>query len=318
MPFGAHRNGDSKPSASLNYKKLAFHCLGCGAKGGLLWFIAVCRGDDDGHSARQWLGEQTGFGGTVMEGHKLVQILEAIFAQQNERPEAMPVYPKVTLDPWTHDGVHPYMTHVGSFGPIKCRGIPEENCKRFGVGYAEAYPMGYVLHPDGTKTWREPQERIVIPIFWDGKLVGWQARAIDPADEPKYKNSAEFPRDRVLYGWEPGMDIVLVESPMSVLRHCHHQPMVASLGKELTDIQLRILQRAKSITMWFDPDRAGWSGTERAIEELKRYVPMKVAVWPYGYTDPADLDDDTVDRVVAEAVPWSIWRRPEQLLDWRG
>lgn len=318
LPFGAHRNGDLKPSASLNFKKLTFHCLGCGASGGLLWFVAVCRGSDD-NEARQWLGEQTGFGGVAMDGRRVVEILEAIFNQQTERPEAMPIYPETTLVPWTHERIHPYMTDTGSFGAIQCRGIPEENCQQFQIGYAEKYPMGsYVDEQSGEWIERPPQERIVIPIHWNDQLVGWQARAINPADEPKYKNSPKCPRDRVLYGWEPGKDIVLVESPMSVLRHVHHQPMVASFGKQLTDYQIRTLHRARSITMWFDPDNAGWSGTERAITELKRYVPLKIVVWPYRNTDPADLDDSTVDEAVANAVPWAVWRRPEKLSIWKG
>jgi hypothetical protein len=319
LPFGAHRNGDSKPSASLNFKKLTFNCLGCGAQGGLLWFIAVCRGDDNELAARGWLGERTGLGGTLMEKDRLLKVLDGIFSQQATLPSTMPVFPAATMDPWTYPRPHPYMTDTGSSGGITCRGIPEENCKKFGIGYAEKYPMGSYLD-ERTDRWieRPPQERIVIPIRWEGKLVGWQARAINPADEPKYKNSVDFPRDRVLYGWEPRQDIVLVESPMSVLRHCHHQPMVASFGKQLTDIQLRILQQAHSITMWFDPDNAGWKGTERAIMELKRYVPMKVVVWPYRDTDPADLDDVTVDQAVADAVPWALWKRPDTLMDWEG
>lgn len=315
---GGHRNGDRRPSASLNFKRLTFNCLGCGAQGGLLWFIATCRGDDDLNAARAWLGEETGFGGTVMETNKLIEILEAIFAQQSASPSVMPVFPESTLEPWTHEGIHPYMTHTGNFGPIQCRGIPEENCRRFRIGYAAEYPMGFSEDEHGNRTPRPTQERIVIPIFWEDRLVGWQARAIRPGDEPKYKNSVECPRDRVLYGWEPGQDIVLVESPMSVLRHCHHQPMVASYGAQLTDAQLRVLQRARSVTIWFDPDFSGWSGTQRAITELKRYLPVRVVVWPYREVDPADLDDATVDRRVAEAVPWALWRRPAELFDWKG
>lgn len=324
---GGHRNGDQNPSASLNYKRLTFNCLGCGAQGGLLWFMATAKGEEY-EDARRWLGEQTGVGGVSMEGTRVIEILEAIFNQQEDRPEPINVYPESALAPWTHPWIHPYLTDHDRIGRIKCRGIPEENCRRFRVGYAEKYPMGWQRDKDGELILDEsgemiplpPQERIVIPLFWDGKLFGWQARAINPGDEPKYRNSVKFPRDRVLYGWEPDRDIVLVESPMSVLRHCHHQSMVASFGKQLTEAQIRILQRARSITLWFDPDDAGWKGTRRAIDELRAYLPIRVVDWRYRDTDPADLPDDVVDERVANAMPWPLWRRPgyESLRTWKG
>lgn len=326
---GAHRNGDANPSASLNYQRLTFNCLGCGAQGGLIWFLATVRDEETG-DAWSWLGEQTGIGGASMPHTRVIEILEAIIKKQDTRPDPLNVYPPSTLDPWTLPEPHPYMTHVGKIGRLTCRGIPAENCERFRIGFAEHYPMGWkrdkdgelLLNEDGQKIPLPSQERIIIPLFWEGRLLGWQARAIWPEDSSpvKYKNSPNFPRDRVLYGWEPRKPIVLVESPMSVLRHCHHQPMVASFGKQLTDAQLRILQRAESVTVWFDPDPAGWAGTRRAIDGLRPYLPVRVVDWRYRDTDPADLPDDVVDEQVAKAIPWPLWRRPgyENLERWKG
>jgi hypothetical protein len=329
LPFNSHRNGDQKPSASLNYKRLTFNCLGCGAQGGLLWFIASVKGEEMA-GAWDWLGEQTGVGGHLLESQRYQEILEGIFNQKIQLPDPMPRYPDSALAPWTFPGIHPYMTDAPTPGArISCRGIPEENCRRFRIGYAERYPMGFVtdqeskpvLDAAGERIPLPPQERIIIPIFWEDQLVGWQARALEPGAEPKYKNSVGCPRDRVLYGWPGrGHDIVLVESPMSVLRHCHHQPMVASFGKQLTDTQLRVLQKARSVTVWFDPDPGGWQGTERIVAELSRYLPVRVVEWTYRKTDPADLDDATVAERIGAAVPWSLWKRPawDDLRDWRG
>lgn len=324
----AHAHGDRNPSASLNYRKLAFHCLGCGARGGMLWFVALVRGEHDHLAARNWLGEQTGLDGHVLEKHKILEQLDTIFNRQAVKAEEMPVFPDSTMDPWTPGFQHPYLTDTGRLGPLSCRGIPEENLKRFGVGYAEHYPMGYernpdggvLRDPDGSPVPRRPQERVVIPIRWEGRLVGWQARAIWPEDArtEKYKNSVGCPRNRVIYGWDrPGEDVLLVESPMSVLRHCHHQNVKATFGKVVTPEQVRILQGARSITVWFDPDPGGWEGTERIVAELAAYVPLKIVEFPYRGKDPADLPDDAVDAFAAAAVPWSLWRRPEKLTEWK-
>lgn len=309
LPFGAHRNGDANPSASLNYKKLTFACLGCGASGGFLWFVASCRGEEAG-GAWAWLGSQTGVGGGLIEHDRLIQILESLFAPQTSQVQPMARYPVAMLDNWTMPELHPYLAR---------RGIPPENAHRFRIGYAPEYDMGFTLDDGGERVRKSPQERITIPVFWDDSLVGWQARALRSEDAPKYKNSLDLPRDRVLYGWPGrGRDIVLVEGVMSVLRHHHHQPMVASFGAKVTRDQLRILQGANSITVWFDPDDGGWQGTTHVIGELKRYVPLRVVVWPYRDVDPADLDDATVDHHIDEAVPWALWREPDTLLDWEG
>lgn len=316
LPLGSHPNGDRRPSASLNYRKLKFNCLGCGASGGLVWFLATCRNQDSAE-VEEWLNGQTGLGGADLAPGRLVEIVKAIIHPPQEAPRIIPVWPESALEPWDMPEPHPYLTDSGYVGRIKCRGIPAENCRRFRIGFAEHYPMG--SFKDGFGHWveRRSQERITIPLFWEGQLLGWQARAIYPHDEPKYKNSMDLPRDRVLYGWPgPRQDIVLVESPMSVLRHCHHQPMVATFGGKVTETQMLILHRARSVTVWFDPDPGGWAGTELLVKELSPYVPLKVVDWPYRGVDPADLPDQEVTARITGALPWVLWKRPSSLAEW--
>jgi hypothetical protein len=169
---GGHRNGDKNPSASLNYKKLTFNCLGCGTRGGLLFFIARCRGEDV-EGVRSWLGEATGTGGHVMDLGRLMDILDALEAP-DAPPPPIPRFSKGTLDPWRKWAIqHPYLTEP----PPDGRGCPTETLEHFKIGYAPEYAMGG----------QSVQERIIIPLFWRGDLVGWQARRLDPWDEPKYK-----------------------------------------------------------------------------------------------------------------------------------
>lgn len=303
LPFGQHRNGDRRPSASLNYKKLTYNCLGCGSSGGLLWFIAVCRGED-GNQVRQWLAEQTGLDGQVMDWTKLLAVVDEMYEKAAAGPPPVPSFAEAVLDPW--DLIHPYMTDGAPEFGITGRHVPEETLEHFRVGYAESYHMG---------PYEPPQERIIIPHFWKDKLVGWQARRIDDSQEPKYKNSPEFPKDRTLYNYRPGVDAVLVESPLSVLRHWHHQPhLMATFGAEMPDAQLKLLQRMKTLTVWFDNDNGGWKGTEHIIEALSRHVTVKVVDNPYD-ADVADLDDATVDKLITTAIPWGLWSRPTSLLE---
>jgi hypothetical protein len=296
LPGNRHKNGDAAASASLNYRKLVYKCYGCGGKGGLLWLIAICR-EQDSDEAREWLAGATGTGGQVMDLSRLLELLEALEAKPESRAP-IPSYDPSMLDDW--DFIHPYMTEI--------RRVPEATLDHFRVGYAREYPMG--RHA-------EPQERITIPLFWRGELVGWQARALFPGDEPKYKNSPEFPRERVLYNDHDGETVVLVESPLSVLRHFHHVPeFTATFGASVADSQLRVLQRHRKIVIWFDNDNAGWEATEHVADELTPYCQVWAVDSPWA-ADPGDMDDATVRKMIIEAVPFPVWERPRKLHPWK-
>jgi hypothetical protein len=301
---GGHRNGDRNPSASLNWKKLTFNCLGCGSRGGLLYFMARCRGED-AESVREWLSEATGTGGHTMELGRLLEVVEALLAP-SAPPPGIARFPIDTLKPWTSWPIHhPYLTDPLPDG----RACRPETLTRFRVGYADAYYMG-----EHAPT----QERIVIPIFWKGDLVGWQARRLAPWDEPKYKNSVEFPRDRVIYNHHTEREALVVESPLSVLRHHHHLPELCStLGANVTEIQVRHLHRYDRVILWFDNDTAGWEATERVGDALGDYVDVWAVESPYD-CDPADLPDATVEELKGAAVPYSIWQPPKKLISWNG
>lgn len=309
LPRGNHQNQQRDPTASLNWDKLTYKCLGCGSGGGLLWFIATCRKTTTAQ-AREWLNSNQGLGNSVMALNDLLRYFDALYSQKGAQYEPIPTYSEKVLAPW--EWFHPYMTEM--------RGVPEATYERFRLGYAEKYE------------WSEKQfsERIVIPHFWQGKLVGWQTRRLWEDGSPKYVSSPAFPREQTLYNYDPSTKhAVVVESPASVLRHAHHQPMVGTFGSNVTDRQLRLLQKYQRVTWFPDPDSAGWNAlldtldykgkVEKvgAINFLAPSVKLYVVENPYA-ADPADMDDATVDRLVAEAVPWPLWAPPTTLIPWEG
>ena len=304
LPFGGHKNGDRNPSASLNFKKLAFNCLGCGSGGGLLWFVAACRGQEI-EQARDWLLEQTGLGQTVMELPRLLELLDSLYHPQAEERVPIPTYSPSVLRPWTHEVFHPYLTEGVPELNFPGRGIPESTLKHFRVGYTENY--------------FDDSERIIFPLFWQDKLVGWQARHIvADGHSDKYRNSPDFPRDRVFYNFPAGSRAVVVESPMSTLRHYHHErDMTAAFGAKLSDDQIGLLQRFDDVILWFDNDDAGWTATTHVGEALLRHVNVWAVQSPYA-ADPADFDDELVDRLTADAIPFAAWTPPRELIPWTG
>lgn len=124
------------------------------------------------------------------------------------------------------------------------------------------------------------RNRAIFPILSDrGRVVAFGARALDPADEPKYLNSPEGPvyqKSRTLYGlsWakeeirKTGRAIVM-EGYLDVARSIEAGVIsaVAPCGTALTPLQARLLKRqAPRAVLCFDGDDAGVKATKRSIE----------------------------------------------------
>jgi hypothetical protein len=332
LPLGLHTDRDSV-TASINYKKLVFKCYVCDAKGGLLWWIATNRGEGT-EEARRWLKNASGIT-DGLELPKLLEILDALFHPRRAESRVIPTYSPKVLDQWLGLPIpHPYLTAPVEFSGgenIGGREIPAGNLERFKIGFC---------FRDGD--WHYYQ-RIIIPIFWKGELVGWQARQmpgpwrmlLDPADQgdrdakgdytdQKFRFSPDVPRDRILYGTEEalnGPEALVVESAFSVLRHAHHLPVLGTLGASVSDLQLPLLHRYRRITLWLDNDKAGWNalqgtGTGRKrqpglIEKLRDYTEVRVVQSPWWKADPADLTEDEAADLYQAAKPAVLWRRPQ-------
>lgn len=307
LPFGNHRDQDRNPTASLNYKKLTYNCLGCGAGGGLVWLIGLCR-DESGTQARKWLEDQTGTGADEQSLASLMQFFDAVYNPARSIDPPMPRMNAKILSPWM--AIHPYMTDPKPEG----RGIPEQTLMDYRVGYGV---MRCRIDSDSEKPVYIQSHRIVIPHFWKGNLVGWQTRRLAKDGTPKYLSSPDLPKDRTIYGYDAkAKRTVAVEAPMSVLSKAHLDPHIeGTLGAKVTERQVRLLAMHPQIVLFFDNDEAGWNATQKVGEALEPYSTVWVVDNPFN-ADPADLDDQTYLSLVENPMPFSLWRRPETLLPW--
>jgi DNA primase len=283
LPFGGHRNGDAHPSARLNYQKLTYICDGCGNSGGLLWFIAVCS-NSTGEEARKWLNKQAGTGSEVQDLSNLLTYFDQLYQTKSADESPLPSLSPAVLDPWMW--IHPYLTEF--------RGIPEATIEHFKVG------------------WNPDTNRIVIPQFWRGQLVGWQTRRLLNDGTPKYQNSPDFPKDKTLYNFDQTRSrAIVVESPMSVLAKYHLTPEIeATFGANVTDRQVRLLTIHREVVLFMDNDSAGWSAVERMAPALLPYSNVLVAANPWA-EDAAGLSEVDYMRCIEEAIPYALWTRPD-------
>ena len=298
LPFGMHTNGDAKPSASLNWRKLTYNCFGCGNGGSLLWFVSLCRGEDIGQ-VRQWADSKTGLEVDSEESLAcLLTYLDSLYnpAIASQAPP-IPHFNPAVLEPWRL--IHPYLTEI--------RHIPVDNLVKHDVGYDDKL------------------NRIVFPLWWEGDLVGWQTRRIVNDGTAKYLNTPDFPRDRVVYnGSVQCKSLVLVESPMTVIAKSHLAPeygFVATFGARVTAKQLQVITdlsvgRNTPLILWYDNDNAGWEATRNVAEDVLRYCDVLVVDSPWN-EDAAGLDDQTTLELLQRAIPYSSWTPPAEIKEWQ-
>lgn len=285
-----HSDQRANPTASLNYEKLTYKCLGCQAKGGILWFIATVR-KCSGKEARDWLSKEVGTDGTVMPLQQLLDFYDALYTKSYRRPPPMPVYAESVLTPWNR--VHSWLEDE--------RKIPLENSLALRLG------------------WDAIDDAIVIPHFWRGDLVGWQKRYLSSHAANKYVSTPDMPKDQTLYDYDPkGKTAIIVESPMSVARHRHALPMEATFGSAVTDRQIKLIAAHERVILWMDNDEAGWramegiNGAPGMIERLMPHCPVWV-VNSVLQGDPGDVTTEVAELLVASAVPAVVWQRPRAL-----
>lgn len=293
-----HANGDAHPSAWVNVET-GLYCCSVYWTGDLFHLIQKLEGQEDLRDIMPTVG------GMLAGARDSVQYqaeIEALFADPVYSVD-IPGYDERVLNPWLK--IHPYMRDV--------RGISAEAHQELMIGYDDR------------------ANRIVFPHWWQGKLVGWQKRAIPtiiddddrplwPGTEvpyPKYKNSSGFPKSETLYNYDAvkmcgERDIVVVESPMSVAKGVvlQQRNVVATFGASVSKEHIRLLRDFDRVTVWFDDDTAGQKGERKLIEGLYRHTDVQVIESDPGM-DLGDYNDaDRVRRKLESARPayeWLAW-----------
>lgn len=159
--------------------------------------------------------------------------------------------------------------------------------------------------------------RLVVPIRWDGRLVGWQTRHIGELPwkgggrssylPPKYWTMPNMPRSTILPNLENAMLFrtgVIVEGWFDVFGF---GPMaVPVLGCSLSDRQIRLFATAfgrpgRSGVFLLDPEEIDKPTTQRIIRILRHRLSGQLAVvrLPAG-TDPGKLDRAFLRNYVRE------------------
>ena len=181
---------------------------------------------------------------------------------------------------------------------LKGRRLTDEQIVRRQIGYSMVGMFRY---------------RIVIPVFYQGKLKGLVGRAFVSGLEPPYLNSIG---DKALYRASIGKKqphiAVVLEGVFDSLRvagavaHLDGITSYGALGTSLTELQWSQLEKYTTLISWFDPDDAGIKGTIKFAKECKRrgerhlFVPTTV-----GEPDPDEFSYAEIRRRLRTARRWT-------------
>ena len=287
-----HSNGDKNPSACANVERRTVVCYSSGFGCDLLHLIALMEGKEQVADALPTIGSL--LTSATKAPDDLIRQIKAFFAEPATATLELPTYHARVLAPWSQH--HPY---------LNVRGINAHG--------AEVLRLGW-----------DPQEnRIVFPHFWDGKLVGWQKRAIPGTpdwpgtvpDYPKFRSSIGFPKSETLYNYDTARrfrNAIVVESPMSVAvaRSLGVDNVVATFGAKTSDIQLAHLREFDTVWVWFDADSAGYAGERKVVRGLYRHCDVRV-VRPDVGRDLGDSRDAGEIFVKLEAAVPAALRVPQ-------
>jgi len=288
-----HTNGDASPSACANLEKKLYTCYAGGWSGDFFHLIAKMEGKESLADALPVIGEF--LTGAVSEAEDLRTTIGRFFTRPGADLIDLPTYHERVLKPWAL--VHPYLYEE--------RGITVEAASKLQLGFDER------------------ENRIVFPHFWNGRLIGWQKRAIPSrpgwpgtySDYPKYRSSLGMPKSETLYHYDQARkytSVLVVESPMSVAKAVSWglDNICATFGAKVSDRQIDLLKGFNRVTVWFDSEPAGRAGERKLVQGLYRHTAVD-AIIPEEDTDLADYTH--LDEAVAmwsRAVPAAL-RLPE-------
>ncbi|WP_372519137.1 DNA primase [Candidatus Ruminimicrobiellum ovillum] len=275
---------EKTPSFIISPEKGIFRCFGCGVAGDVFKFVMLIENISWIESVKK-LAEKNGIAikenfnekYSVSEKTKIFELLEM----------TAKFYNRCLLE-----------TKAASFAReyVKQRGMTDDTIKKFMIGYApkgklleSARKKGYaydILSKAGlfTKTdfgsiFEYMSERLVFPILdIQGRVVAFGGRTLADS-KAKYLNTPEtivYSKSSNLYGLyqtlpelRKNKSIIVVEGYMDVVLSQQYgvSGAVAPLGTAFTSQQAKLINRyAEEVTLLFDPDDAGRTATQRALE----------------------------------------------------
>ncbi len=268
-----HSNGDTTGKFAIHRERRIYNCWACGG-GSLLSLIMELYGFDV-DEATKWLWQFTD-GDDRSDGEFVDEFLDA-FRDVEKRIESMPYFNERVL------ADKPHVVFADTEWAQE-RYVGQETLDKYDVRYV---PNMFRAVPKSPKFAEDSDyygPAVLFPHRWQGTLVGWQCRWLDPERPPwvpKYTMTSDFPKESTLYGWDQltpkdDLPIFVVESVPSALflDTCGYSAL-ATFGSSVNDAQMRLLRRLPNgVVLAPDNDPSGEKWLNHLTTYLQRFIPV--------------------------------------------
>lgn len=306
-------HNEKTPSFNVNAEGQYFNCFGCGKKGDLFTFVMLHERVEFPEALRI-LADRAGI--VVQTDPKALE--------QHKKESDWKSYLYKLNDVACRFYREQLFSDAGKIAReyLKKRGLNDEICERFRLGYAPAggspllsrlqsqgAPMKAVL-ASGLASQRDDgptrdffYDRLMFPIVdIQGRVIAFGGRVLGDS-EPKYLNTRDTPlfsKTKTVYAIDHARDeivktrkAVLVEGYTDVMM-CHQfgiTNVVACLGTAITSEHVRQLRRvADELLLLTDSDAAGAKASERSLGVIfAEEMPARVGRLPGNDKDPCDF-----------------------------
>lgn len=278
-PFHNVNCWDRKTKLAINVEKGKFQCWLCQYRGSAIRLVR----DFEHISWEQ--AEEFLVSGT--EHTPLSSVLAELSKLNYTFDDKPPLY-EIEL-PEYYEELHPSVYRIyRHYATIK-RGLSWETIYRHKIGYCHFGPFAF---------------RIIIPIYQQGKLVSFAARAVTSKQEPKVRFPYKVEQSRILFNYDLAShqkEMVLTEGIFQALRVGPQG--VAVFGSKLSDAQMVLLSKAKAkrYTVMFDADKPGQRGGLRVYNRLRDQFGnkrVKLVSLPEG--DPDEYEETELFRLMSK------------------
>jgi DNA primase len=286
-------HNEKTPSFIVSPDRQTWRCFGQCNEGGDIFSFVMKKENWDFGEALRFLAERAGVKLEAYRGQK---------PEEKEEHERLRGLLEAALTFYRHQLVNtpagkPALDYIR-----EKRRLSDATLETFGLGYApdswdaalkhfkdkgyteqELLEAGLVSQRDSGGVIDRFRKRLMIPIRDEnGRMAGFGARILDPADYPKFLNSPEtvlFSKSRLLYGLDRARkairaadQAVIVEGYLDViaLHQAGFENVISPMGTALTEDQLRLLKKfSRRIVLALDPDAAGQQAVLRGLEAAR-------------------------------------------------
>ncbi len=149
--------------------------------------------------------------------------------------------------------------------------------------------------------------RIMVPVFYENKLVTYQGRDITNKANSKYmslkKEDSIINIKNILYNFDNCTDkniIIVMEGVFDVWRIGDYS--CCTFGTSISDAQMKLLSQYKKIVFMFDDEKEAQKAAHKSAGQLS-VLGHEVEIASIGIgTDPADLSNEEAKKIKGELI----------------